>query len=279
MKNYLKQIAVTAAAIKASAIATLLIAVTAISVQAVADINMSFPTNPVELQGAFSGSQYVGGKKRSVEVLIHGMSMSGSFIITLIRDSSESKSSAQVFYAEILEDKTLGLISLGLSDDQGAVDDKMPPAALMKIAVNNKNVIQSIDITPQDGNSLLEGPVSLREASRGIQVSDVLAQGEYVGRDRANRSDSLKVYESGADVLVSGTVSRIGLSNDYTLSFDLTGVGALRARGYADHFQRRETQKITALLLPVKLGSKSGVILIKASGNGSSAPVSILKLK
>ncbi len=244
-------------------------------------INKPFPTNPAELEGAFSGVQYIGGKSLAVDVLIHGVPMSGSFIVTLLKETSNKNLAAQVFYAEMLEEKTLGMISLGLAKDSGSIDDKMPPAALMKISVNDKNIIQSIEVSPQDGIKFLEGPLSLTSISKNIGVSNTLAQGEYID---GNRSDNIKIYKStGDDVLVSGTIQSLGISNDYSLSFDLTGVGAIRSRAYADHFQKREKPEISALLLPLLVGGKAGVIVVKASGSGFSdgnaTPTVIMKAK
>ena len=246
MKKYIEQKAAATLGKAAAFVAVVFIIVMAMGAAALADINRPLPSDLAELQGAFSGEQDVGGKKRKVEVLIHGAPMR-SFVITLIRADKRKKKVAQIFHARILEEKTLGLISLGLSANQGEIDQEMPPSALMKITVDKKNMIQSIDIGPQEGSSLLASPVRLQETSKIIQVSDELALGEYVGRDR--RNEKIRVGQSAEGVFVSGTVPRIGLSNDYTFNFDLTGVGVLRARSYDDHFRRREEQKITALFL------------------------------
>src|SRR5690606_4889664 len=201
---------------------------------AVAEIGKPFPSNPAELEGAFSGTQYVDGKEQSVEVLIHGVPMSGSFIVTLLV-SEKRGMKAQIFYAEILEQKTFGVMTLALKEGKEWARVN-PPAGLMKILVDNRNIVQSIEISPQDGVRLLRGPVSLTAVSKNYTISDVVAQGEYFNSKGGSRSDVLRIYKSSVDdVLVSGSVPALGISNDYNLDFDLTGVGALRSRTYADH--------------------------------------------
>lgn len=246
---------------------------TVISIQSFAGgINKPFPTNPAELEGVFSGRQMVNGKDHPVDLFIHSGSMSGSFIVTLVRKSKE----AQIFYAETLDDKTLGFKTLSLVNAKQwkPIDT---PAALMKISVDAKNVIQSIEISPQDGVTSLEGPISLDATSKAFKISDTLAQGDY--SNRSNRDAGvLKIYKSGNDnVLVSGAIPSLGISNDYSLNFDLTGVGALRSFAYADQYQRREKNEISALVLPISISNKPGVIVIKTSVEGNMTPSVIMK--
>ena len=241
-------------------------------------INKPFPTNSTELSGVFSGKQYIGGKSTFVQLFIHPGAMSGSFIITLLKTSSlDEARSAQIFYAEALEQKTLGLISLGLAKDRSSLEDKMPPAALLKIAVDNQNRIQTIELTSQDGVGFLEGPVTLSSVSDSYAISNTLPQGEY--NDRYS-DDNINIYSSGTeDILASGKIESLGISNDYSLSFDLTGVGALRSRAYADQFQKREKPDVSALVLPIIADNKPAVIVVKVSESGNQGPAVVLKLK
>jgi hypothetical protein len=239
-------------------------------------INKPLPANPADLDGAFSGEQYINGKSNPVDVFIHGEPMTGSFIVTLVRDSQK----AQIFYAEILEKQEIGLIVLGLTNPSEVKPVKsgndVLPAALMKVSVDNKNVIQTIDISPQDGVRFLDGAVHLTSLSKNYGISNTLSQGEYVGR---NRSDDLKVYAQGNDILVSGAIAALGISNDYSLNFDLTGVGAIRAQGRAEFFQKKEKPEISALVLPVTVDGRAGIIVVKASSDGSAAQAVIMKVK
>lgn len=268
-KNYLKQIVM------------MVFSIVALNTLALANIGKPFPANSVEVEGAFSGTQYVNGKARSVDVLIHGGSMSGSFIVTLLV-SERRELKAQLFYAEILEQKTFGVMALALKDNNKYWSQVNPPAGLMKILVDRRNIIQSIEISPQDGVTLLEGPVALTSASRNYSVSDVLAQGEYASRTGGSRSDVLRIYKSSVDnVLVSGSVQALGISNDYNLNFDLTGVGALRSRTYDDHFQQRERAEVSALVLPILVSGKAGLVVIRSESSNDqiNGPAVIMRLK
>ena len=232
-------------------------------------INIPMPNDPAALQGAFSGKQYVNGHSRDVTVLIHPAPMTGSLYVVLMdSDENHQHFEPEIFYAEVLQSRMVGLITLGLTSNQDRIAPKTSnanqndsaeviPSALMQISVDGRNRIKSINITPQDGVPFLVGPVRLEALSGDYRVLDAIAPGKYVVSDPA----SITIYASGSDILASANVPQLGLSNDYSLDYEMTGIAALRARAYGNYFQQRDSSKISALLIPLIVDGQAGIIV------------------
>ena len=233
-------------------------------------IGTNYPNDATKFQGAFEGEQ----NGEAVDVIITPAKVPGSFIVSLIvRDSR-----AQLFYAELVDEKTIGLMALGLKADQSDIDDKLPPAGLMKIAVDRSHDIETIQITPQDGSRYLGlgGVVNLDCVSGTYGVSQLAPSGIY--RDRKKKSEmALNAIDDNAWSL-SGNIPSLGLSNDYGLTLALTGVGVLRSVAFEEYFQKKEQDQISALVINILRKKKPSLLVLKASAEGVLTSAAVLTL-
>ncbi len=233
-------------------------------------IGQPFPADPTQLTGAFSGEQ----NGHEVDVLIQKAQMPGSFVVTLIEAKSQK---AQVFYAELIDTRTLGLIALGLTTDQSEIDDRFPPAALMNIGTDQSNKIETIQITPQDGVTYLSGIVNLNSVSRNYSVATSVPQGTYQDEQKLSKI-SVRVVSAAAWTF-SGTIPSLGIANDYSMTLALTNIGVIRSLAFEEYFQKKEQDQISAVVVALNKKTKPGLLVVKASADGSPQPAQVLSQK
>jgi hypothetical protein len=123
----------------------------------------------------------------------------------------------------------------------------------------------------------LAGSVELNRVSRNLDLGQGYFQGTY---QDGGKGPEVQVYSSGSEAwTLSGNIPSLGISNEYSLTFDLTGVGAVRALSLDDYFQKKEQDEISAFVISVTQNKKPSLLIIKANSEGSPSPVAILNKK
>ena len=253
---------------------TLLGATIGFSAQVLASsIDKDMPRSISELKGVFYGKTMK--SKENVRAFISPrVEKPGTFFVALIIGDPK----AQLFQAEAIGQDSLGLSPLGLSSVNDEMEIKAPPAAILQLVIKSGNKIDKIKITPQAGDQILGQIVELDSEYTKSKLLDQVPAGFFT--DAGAFGSGKSQVTVGADAMVRSEVQNLNkLIGQFSLSYDMLGVGILRGVGIDGNYQKNEAEEVSGFLLAVQDSKTVNLVVGVPNGDGTAFTVVLLKMK